>query len=91
MDEEFKIFESQIKVKHSFHWTPIYEDEIKTTLSKDAFVPVVLKIFEKLGWVLIHREDDKLEAFRTDSWDYYTEKIIVIFDIFMKFDKMKIE
>jgi len=79
MTEELKQFEKTIKKKHSFSWTPSFEDEIKTDLKKTVVIPIVLKTFEKLGWDVVFQDETSAEAKRKGDWDRWTEKISVSF------------
>lgn len=80
MTPELKLYEKTIKKKHSFGWTPKYEEEIKTSLNKKVFVPIVVKTFEKLGWDLVHQDDFSAEAKRRGEWNRWTEKISVTYE-----------
>ena len=78
MTEELKKYESTIKKKHSFNWTPKFEEEFRTDLNKNVFVPIVIKTFEKLGWDLVFQDEISAEAKRKGDWDRWTEKISVV-------------
>ncbi len=80
MTEELKKYESTIKKKHSFNWTPKFEEAFRTNLNKRAFVPIVIKTFEKLGWDLVFQNENSAEAKRKGDWDTWTEKITVIYE-----------
>jgi hypothetical protein len=80
MNEELKKYESTIKKKHSFNWTPKFEEEIRTDLNKTVIIPIVIQTFEKLGWDLIYKEQTIAEAKRKGDWNRWTEKITVSFD-----------
>ncbi len=80
MNEELKKYESNIKKKHSFSFTPKFKEEFHTQLNKTVFVPIVIKVFEKLGWDFIYREETYAEAKRKNDWDQWTEKISVSYE-----------
>lgn len=80
MTEELKKYESTIKKKHSFNWTPKFEEEFRTDLSKSVFVPIAIKTFEKLGWDLVFQDEISAEAKRKGDWDRWTEKISVTYE-----------
>lgn len=80
MNEELKKYESTIKKKHSFNWTPKFEEEFRTDLSKTVLVPIVIKTFEKLEWDLVFRDEISAEAKRKGDWDRWTEKISVTYE-----------
>lgn len=80
MTEALKTYESTIKKKHSFHWTPKFEEEIRTDLNKTVIIPIVIKTFEKLGWDLLYQDEKNAEAKRKSGWNHWTEKITVSFD-----------
>lgn len=79
MKEEFKKYEKSIKKKYRFQWTPKFEEVIHTSLSKGAFIPIVLKTFEKLEWDIVFQDENSVEAKRMGSslgpWDHWTEQI----------------
>lgn len=87
MTEELKQYENSIKKKHSFNWTPKFEEEIKTDLNTTVIIPIVIKIFEKLGWDLVYQDDKNAEAKRKGEWNSWTEKITVHFE----YGKLKIK
>lgn len=80
MTEELKKYESTIKKKHSFNWTPKFEEEIRTDLNKTVIIPIVIQAFEKLGWDLVYQDEKNAEAKRKGGWNRWTEKISVTFD-----------
>ncbi|WP_396595971.1 hypothetical protein [Dokdonia sp. R86516] len=80
MTEELKKYESTIKKKHSFNWTPKFEEEIRTDLNKTVIIPIVIQAFEKLGWDLVYQDEKNAEAKRKGDWNRWTEKISVTFD-----------
>lgn len=80
MTEELKKYESTIKKKHSFNWTPKFEEEIRTDLNKTVIIPIVIQTFEKLGWDLVYQDEKSAEAKRKGDWNRWTEKISVSFD-----------
>lgn len=80
MTEELRKYEYSIKKKHSFNWTPKFEEEIRTDLNKTVIIPIVLKTFEKLGWDLVYQDEKNAEAKRKGDWNRWTEKISVSFD-----------
>ncbi len=80
MTEELKKYESTIKKKHSFNWTPKFEEEIRTDLNKTVIIPIVIQTFEKLGWDLVYQDNKNAEAKRKGNWNRWTEKIAISFD-----------
>lgn len=80
MTEELKKYESTIKKKHSFNWTPKFEEELRTDLNKTVIIPIVIKTFEKLGWDLVYQDEKNAEAKRKGDWNRWTEKIAVSFE-----------
>ena len=87
MTEEQKKYEKTIKKKHSFGWTPKYEEETKTSLNKTVFAPIVIKTFEKLEWDIVFQDETQVEAKRKGDWNNWTEKIEVTF----AFGKIKVK
>lgn len=80
MTDELNKYESIIKKKHSFNWTPKFEEEFRTDLSKTVFIPIVIKTFEKLEWDLVFQDEISAEAKRKGEWNRWTEKISVTYD-----------
>ena len=80
MNEELKKYESKIKKKHSFNWTPKFEEGFRTDLNKIVFTSIVLKTFEKLTWDLVYQDEISAEAKRKGDWNMWTEKISVSYD-----------
>ena len=80
MTEELKKYESTIKKKHSFNWTPKFQEDIRTDLNKTIIISIVIKTFEKLGWDLVYQDEKTAEAKRIGDWNRWTEKITVSFD-----------
>ncbi len=87
MTEELKKYETTIKKKHSVNWTPKFEEEFRTDLSKTVLVPIVIKTFEKLGWEVVFQDEISAEAKRKGDWDKWTEKISVTYE----YGKVKIK
>ena len=80
MEESFKTYEKTIKKKHSFGWTPKFEDEFRTNLNEKVFIPIAEKTFEKLNWDLVFKDDKNVEAKRKESAfgiEKWTEAITV--------------
>lgn len=83
MEESLKTYEKNIEKKHSFGWTPKYEEEFRTNLNEKVFVPIAEKTFEKLNWDLVYRDDKNVEAKKKESSfgiEKYTEAITVSFN-----------
>ncbi|RPD93042.1 hypothetical protein EGM88_13915 [Aureibaculum marinum] len=87
MTEALKNYEKSIKKKHSFNFTPKFEQEIKTDLNEKVIIPIVVKTFEKLGWDLVYHDQKSAEAKRKGDWNRWTEKITVSFN----YGKLKIK
>lgn len=80
MEESFKTYEKTIKKKHSFGWTPKFEDKFRTNLNEKVFIPIAEKTFEKLNWDLVFKDDKNVEAKRKESAfgiEKWTEAITV--------------
>src|SRR5690606_7861444 len=80
MTPELKLYEKSLKRSHSFGWTPKHEEVIKTSLNKKVFVPIVIKVFEKLCWDVVHQDELSAEAKRSGDWKRWTEKITVSYE-----------
>ena len=75
MTEELKAYEKAIKKKHSFRWTPKYEETFQTKHSCMSFIRVATKVFEALEWDIVFEGDDQIEAKRKSNWNNWEEKI----------------
>jgi hypothetical protein len=81
MNEQLKIDEANIKVKHRFGWTPKFEESFQTKVSAMEFLAIVEKVFEKLDWDMVFQDENSAEAKRRDEYDSWTEKITVKYDV----------
>jgi hypothetical protein len=77
MEQIYTDFEKTIKTKHSFGWTPKYKTTIETTIKRELVTEVASKVFEKLGWDVIHMDVESTEARRKNSYRTWTEKITI--------------
>lgn len=77
MTEELKKYESNIKREHRFNWTPKFEESFRTDLNEIIGIALAQKTIEKLGWDLVYYDANVAEAKRKDSWNNWTEKIII--------------
>ncbi|MDA6071976.1 hypothetical protein NJT12_20335 [Flavobacterium sp. AC] len=83
MEEKLKSYERTIKRKHSFNWTPKYREEFRTSLSKIVFIPIVEKAVLKLGWDVVFKDDNSVEAKRKElalGIEKWTEAITITFN-----------
>ena len=80
MTEELKKYEKSIDKKHSFGWTPKYEEDFRTQLNKVLFGAIAVQAFEKLGWDIVFRDEGSVSAKRKNDWDSWTEKITTKFE-----------
>jgi hypothetical protein len=80
MKPEIEQYEKSIKKKHSFGWTPKYEEETRTELPPKVFSAIVAMTFEKLGWELVFQDAKHLEAKKKGKWNTYTEKISISYE-----------
>lgn len=80
MTEELKQYEKSIKRKHSFAWTPKFEEELHTDLNKALVIAISNKTFEKLEWDIVYQDKESIEAKRKDEWGSWTEKITVSYN-----------
>jgi len=67
MEESLKIYEKTIAKKHSFGWTPKFEEEFKTNLNDKLFISLAEKTFESLNWDLAYKNDKTIEAKRKEN------------------------
>ncbi len=80
MNEELKNYEKSIKKKHSFAWTPNYQESFATKIEQEYFLSVVLKTLEKLEWNSVYQDKIRVEAKCTEDGKTWTEKIIISFE-----------
>jgi hypothetical protein len=62
MTEDLKKYERTIKKKHSFGWTPKYEEEFRSGLNKTTFFPIAIVVIENLGWKLVYDGESSIET-----------------------------
>lgn len=67
MEESLKIHEKTIVTKHSFGWTPKFEEEFRTTLNEKVFLPIAEKTIEKLNWDIVYQNGKTIEAKRKEN------------------------
>lgn len=80
MTEELQRYAATIKKKHSFGWTPKYEEKFATNINKIVFIPLAIQTFKELGWNLVYQEENSIEARRKrDLWQW-GQQIIVSYD-----------
>lgn len=82
MEESLKTYEKNIEKKHSFGWTPKFEEEFRTNLNGKVFIPIAEKTFEKLNWDLVFKDDKTIEAKRKESSfgiEKWTESITITY------------
>ncbi len=83
MEEKFVIYEKSIDKKHSFSWSPKYKEEFRTSLNKTVFIPIVEKTILNLGWDIIFKNENSIEAKRKDvsiGFEKWTEAITITFN-----------
>lgn len=67
MDDSFRNYEKTIQKKHSVNFTPKYKEEFKTSVNKTLFVAIAEKAVEKLGWDLVYKDENNIEAKRKEK------------------------
>lgn len=78
MDDIFKNYEKTIKKKHSFSFTPKFKEEFRTSVNHTVFVAIAEKTIEKLGWDLVFKDENSIEAKRKErnlGFESWTEAI----------------
>lgn len=80
MTEELKNYEKSINKKHSFAWTPSYQERFVTKIEQIFFVPIVIKTLEKLEWDIVFKDKISVEAKCATNGETWTEKIIIHFE-----------
>lgn len=76
MDKKFQNFENSIKGKHSFRFTPKYQEEFTIKIKPRIFVEIAVKTFESLGWDIVYQDENQIEAKRQGDFEKWTHKII---------------
>lgn len=67
MEDIFKNYEKTIKKKHSINFTPKYKEEFRTSVTNTLFVAIAEKAVAKLGWDLIYKDENNIEAKRKEK------------------------
>lgn len=76
MDKKFQDFENSIKGKHSFGFTPKFQEEFSIKIKPRIFVEIAVKAFKSLGWDIVYQDESQIEAKRKGDFDRWTHKII---------------
>lgn len=74
---QYTQFIKGIKKKHSFKFTPTYEESFRSSLQYEQISIISKKVFEKLEWYIVHFEPNQLEAKRMPESESRHEKITV--------------
>ncbi|MCD9617240.1 hypothetical protein [Chryseobacterium gleum] len=80
MENIFKNYEKTITRKHSIGFTPKYKEEFRTFVNEVLFIAIAEKTFEKLGWDIVYKDDQSIEAkYKDTGWinERWTEIITV--------------
>lgn len=83
MEDIFKNYEKTIKKKHSINFSPKYKKEFRTSVNKTLFVAIAKKTVERLGWDLVFKDENNIEAKRKEKSlgiERWTEAITASFD-----------
>ncbi len=80
MDKKFQDFEDSIKGKHSFGFTPKFQEEFTVKIKPRIFVEIAAKTFESLGWDIVYQDENQIEAKRKGDFDRWTHKILAKVD-----------
>jgi hypothetical protein len=67
MDDNLKNYEKTIRKKHSVNFTPKYKEEFRTSVNNTVFVAIAEKTVEKLGWDLVFKDENNIEAKRKEK------------------------
>jgi len=81
MTEELKQYESTIKKKISFGWTPKFEEEFRTQMNKTVFFPIAKEIIEAIGWDLVFEDESTLEAKQRAEGFHWGQKITIKYQL----------
>lgn len=83
MEEHFKHYEKTIKKQHSINFTPKYTEEFTTKVNSTLFVAIAVKAVERIGWDLVYRDEQTVEAQRKVrglGYDQWTEGISATYE-----------
>ena len=77
MKSEYVNLESTIKRKYSFKYNPEFSESFKTEIKDSQIIPLVIEVFEKLEWPIVHTDKNSVEAKRKGDFNKLTEKITI--------------
>ncbi|MFD1601808.1 hypothetical protein ACFSJW_17325 [Flavobacterium artemisiae] len=83
MEESLKNHEKTIARKHSFGWTPKFEEEFRTNLNDKLFISLAEKTFQNLNWDVVYKNDKTIEAKRKENSfgiEKWTEAISITYN-----------
>lgn len=83
MEDIFKNYEKTIKKKHSVNFTPNYKEEFRTSVNNTIFVAIAEKTVERLGWDLVFKDENNIEAKRKEKslgFERWTEVITATYE-----------
>lgn len=80
MTEDLKNYERSITKKHSFGWTPQYEEEFSTELNAVVFFPIIHEVIEKLDWEIIFQDKSFIEVKRPAQGFHWGQKITITYE-----------
>lgn len=83
MEDIFKDYEKTITKKHSVNFTPKYKEEFRTGVNKTLFVAIAEKTIARLGWDLVFKDENTVEARRKEKSlgvERWTEVITASYD-----------
>lgn len=67
MEDIFKNYEKTIHKKHSVNFNPKYKEEFRTSVNNTLFVAIAEKAVERLGWDVVFKGENSLEAKRKEK------------------------
>ncbi len=67
----------KIKTSYSFKWTPKYSTNFSTKLPPKIALNSMARAILALDWIVVHADDNSIEAKRPNRWGEPTEKITV--------------
>ncbi len=77
MTEEFKQYQSTIKKVPTYGINPKFEESFSTDLEEEYFLPVVVAVFEQLGWHNTIRKPCEVHAKIIGEYNVYSEYVRV--------------
>lgn len=80
MKDHLKEYESKIKKKLKFGFTPKYIEDFSTGISETVFHKITTNTVEKLDWEVAYVNTNTVDAKVKNKWNKCTENVFISFD-----------